>query len=332
MSGDHAAHLCSEPEKNIFDRYLSKGENLGETLLHPHKESLEKIESFTHEIRNICQLKAQHKANAGKQIEKIAKDAGLNQLQSQLIELKEQFSEIATDPEVPKARKVQEFQKIQSVLEQEQDIRNQIVHPAMDRIKTRNKELEFKALSFIHSKQYLVRHVMGAVLAELASKTDEQEAKTWAQAQYVSPAAKAHLEKIRYSEVELRQDLAECQRLLHGRIDVINIDYTGSNRASTLLSTRTIYLDNQFNKYTLFHEVGHMAELYLPARFASQHFIRNRQDQGGRFYDDYISTIYDDGCTEVVSMGVQQLSSPERLYTLYEEDREMFYYILGLFA
>jgi hypothetical protein len=102
---------------------------------------------------------------------------------------------------------------------------------------------------------------------------------------------------------------------------------------------------------TLFHEYGHhieynnsdinkAAQEWLQARSSGKKaFLKditkgNYEDDEeawvGNFFDPYIGKIYDNGTTEVVSMGLEHFSSGKSMMSLYEKDSELFYFMLGI--
>lgn len=102
-------------------------------------------------------------------------------------------------------------------------------------------------------------------------------------------------------------------------------------------------LDDTF-KSTLFHELGHFAEYHTNIN-ASPDFLKKRaiaplSPLGEGYRDDevhypdkflspYTGKYYDNKTTEIISMGLQEFSSPERLVNFATKDPEHFLFTLG---
>ncbi len=50
----------------------------------------------------------------------------------------------------------------------------------------------------------------------------------------------------------------------------------------------------------------------------------------GKYYNPYLGKVYDDTSTEVVAMGMEHLSTPERMLELYEKQPELLEFVLGV--
>lgn len=137
---------------------------------------------------------------------------------------------------------------------------------------------------------------------------------------------------------------------------------TEDGRAYAQRETRTIALKNysndsisswakEANKVTLFHEMGHFVEYDDSAlAIATKDWIKSRatgnpeklskltKNPGYRddeeaypdkFADPYVGKIYTYGASEVISMGVEYLSSPSEARKFFAKDPEHFYLTVG---
>lgn len=204
-----------------------------------------------------------------------------------------------------------------------------------------------------------INNAMNLVYARVmeSSTISTEEASIWSQAQYISPAASARLKANGYSTELARRDLAEFYRLTGGRLDRVSLQSvagdSSENRSHALVVDGQIFVDNSFNRQVLFHEAAHLLERDPMLRSMAQAFIAGRADSSqpkklsaltgddryqdselalpDSFYDAYVGKLYRDGFTEVMAMGVQQFSSPQRMRTLLEKDPELFNIMLGVF-
>ncbi|GAB4059120.1 hypothetical protein [Uliginosibacterium sediminicola] len=190
-----------------------------------------------------------------------------------------------------------------------------------------------------------------------ASLIAEDAATAWANAQEITPTAIARLKKIGYPADQVRKDMAEFYRLTGGRLMSIRVHSRGDRRANatniySLEEVGTINLDGDFDKKTLWHELGHHIEADPVAKLAAGRLIRRRAENGGRsytlrsltgnkayrsdevaykdgFFSPYVGKVYQDGTTEVFSMGVESFSDPERLAKRMAQDPETLEFVAG---
>lgn len=183
------------------------------------------------------------------------------------------------------------------------------------------------------------------------SVISDDEASLWSSKQEITTSAIARMKKSGYTESQVRRDMATYYKLTNGRIDKVRLITTGSKRASAIINTATIDIDNNFDRSTLFHEMSHLLEADASVKMANQRFIKKRASGSPQklseltknplykndeiaipdnFYSPYVGKIYTSGATEVASMGVQQFSSLESMYALYESDEEMFTLMVGM--
>lgn len=183
------------------------------------------------------------------------------------------------------------------------------------------------------------------------SSVSQEEADLWASKQEISDSAVARMRKSGYPESEVRRDMATYYRLISGRLDSVRLVTTGSKRASAIINTATIDIDHDFDRRTLFHEMSHLLEADESVKLANQRFIQKRASGTPQrlseltnnrsyksdevaipdnFYSPYVGKVYASGATEVASMGIQQFSSLESMYALYDSDEEMFTLMVGM--
>ena len=205
-------------------------------------------------------------------------------------------------------------------------------------------DLRDQALGLLH----------GVVVKDITSNSDisEDAATAWAEEQEVTPAAQKRLKKMGYPVDQLRIDMAEFYRLCNGRLGKAAIVTKGHRRACAAVNASIIYLDGRFTKSTLFHELGHLLEVHPRIRAAANRFLELRSGKAGtktlrkltgnkgyrggeRAYEDhfihpYVGKRYNDGITEVTSMGFQCFANSKELSMLMEKDGEMMSLIMGI--
>lgn len=202
-------------------------------------------------------------------------------------------------------------------------------------------------------KSVLGAHLMSGIYDELINNSviSDKDANIWSNNQEITKSAIIRMRKSGYPIQEVRRDLATYYQLLNGRIDNIRIVTTGSKRASAVINTGTIDIDHNFDRKTLFHEMSHLLESDGSVKEANQSFIKKRATGApeqlraltnnrayssdeialpDHFFSPYVGKIYQSGATEVASMGIQQFSSLQNMYSLFESDREMFDLMVGM--
>lgn len=210
-----------------------------------------------------------------------------------------------------------------------------------------------KLVELKREKSELGALLMTSVYDELiaSSSISDEDANDWSNRQEITSSATTRMRKSGYPVQEVRRDLATYYQLLNGRIDDVRIVTTGSKRASAVINTGTIDIDHSFDRKTLFHELSHLLEADGSVKDANQAFIQTRATGApeqlrsltnnhayGRdeialpdhFFSPYVGKVYPSGATEVAAMGVQQFSSLQNMYSLYETDQEMFNLMIGM--
>lgn len=154
----------------------------------------------------------------------------------------------------------------------------------------------------------------------------------------------------------LSDEVKQFYRMTGGRLGKVQISSAGRSRASSnaLLTIRRSKTDITVfsgNPKVLWHELAHNLEFDTKARSLAHDFIKRRRESDklytlrsltgnkgysknevaykDHFINPYVGKYYDDGATEVFSMGVQYLCSPEGCAELFHKDREMFALIVG---
>lgn len=105
---------------------------------------------------------------------------------------------------------------------------------------------------------------------------------------------------------------------------------------------------------TLWHEYGHHLEYsnneyrlaaldWLKGRsngeikslkelIPNAEFRNDERAYVGNYISPYVGKVSPDGTTEVISMGLERFSSPERMLDFYQQDPEHFFFILGILS
>ncbi|MFW1108374.1 hypothetical protein ACEWA7_20245 [Vibrio parahaemolyticus] len=246
---------------------------------------------------------------------------------------------------------ISEFEMIRSAIESAH--RTQIDPILM----ASSDELDQAAKAHLHSLQEKKKRIGTELMSNVydalieRSSVSQEEADLWASKQEISASAVARMRKSGYPESEVRRDMATYYRLISGRLDNVRLVTTGSKRASAIINTSTIDIDHDFDRRTLFHEMSHLLEADESVKLANQRFIKKRASGSPQrlsvltnnrsyksdevaipdnFYSPYVGKVYESGATEVASMGLQQFSSLESMYALYDSDEEMFTLMVGM--
>lgn len=136
-----------------------------------------------------------------------------------------------------------------------------------------------------------------------------------------------------------------------GKLGPIEFVLEGHSSRAFARGKTLIAVQGSFNKETLFHECGHLAEAWdMSSQAACLQFVRDRAKgdlvslkkltEGSYrsneraypddFYHPYVGKYYSHGASEVFSMGLQCLSNPQCLALLAEKDPEHFSLTLGI--
>lgn len=182
-----------------------------------------------------------------------------------------------------------------------------------------------------------------------ASKVTKEQADSWASNQIIEKSAIAKLKKMGYPEADVRHDMAEFYRITGGKLRLVRIETNGSRRANAggigHFEDSVIRPGSAFGKTVLWHEMAHHLEAdpvavsasngYLLKRRKNEkvHSLRSlthnpgyRSNEGAyddNFIDPYIGKVYQNRITEVWSMGVQYLATPQDAAMMVAKDPEM---------
>lgn len=187
------------------------------------------------------------------------------------------------------------------------------------------------------------------------SPVSEQQAADWADKQDISKAAATRMKKGGYPVDQVRADMAEFYRLSAGRLGAVQISTNGSRRANATgihgHGSAVINIDGDFDKRTLWHELGHHLESDPSILWAAKAFLDKRSDGSGlhtlrsltgntgyrpsekayrdHFFSHYVGKFYPDA-TEVMSMAMESLSDPLLLGQRMAQDPEIFKLLEGV--
>ena len=216
------------------------------------------------------------------------------------------------------------------------------------------KELSAQLEKYIAIQEKAQDVLYKEVIKDIASSSQvtKDDATAWADAQDVTKPAQKRLKTMGYPVDQLRKDMAEFYRLCGGRLGKTDIVTKGHRRACAAVNSAIVYLDGNFNKRTLFHEMGHLLEVHPKIKAAANRFLELRTGKSGvtklskitgnkgyrgseKAYEDhfihpYVGKKYDDGITEVMSMGFQCFANAKEISVLAEKDPEMMSLIVGI--
>lgn len=222
-----------------------------------------------------------------------------------------------------------------------------------ERFKDARSALEQKEDRLREQCQKVYDDVIGALFD--ASGISQEDADKWAAENvYVSKDISKALDRVLYPESELRKDIAEFYRLCGGKLGPVEFTGSDKNNRACARGRSHIQIDRDFSKSALFHECGHLADAWnTPVSYANTAFIEWRSSaentvplvklcgysSGYRpdemaypdnFINPYVGKVYPGGYeTEVMSMGMQMLASPEALAWFMGKDPEHFKLVLG---
>jgi len=185
-----------------------------------------------------------------------------------------------------------------------------------------------------------------------ASPVTAEMAQEWAENNvYMHDNAQRKLNKSQYKIDDLRRDMATIYRLLGGKLGPVEFILEGRGQRAHAKGRFQVSVNGDFNKETLFHEVGHLVEHWDSAfQKACEQFIEGRAtgkpkrlsvltgQKGYRtdeiaypdsFIHPYVGKIYQGGSSEVFSMCLQQLVAPAKLVELMAKDPEHFNILLA---
>lgn len=191
------------------------------------------------------------------------------------------------------------------------------------------------------------------VLIEI-SLINEEEAQHWAeQNTTISAAVYKQLKRQGYPINDFKKHCAEFYRLVGGKLGKVIFSRDKNDDRSHCKSENEVITNGYIDKETLFHELSHALE-FSSSQFAScsKNFVLSRAASKAakklseltknfnykdyevayedHFFNPYVGKWYNDNISEVLSMGIQQLTSPELLYEIITKDPEHLDYTLSV--
>jgi len=320
------------------------------------------IQDATSTIKSIKDAAQRDESEFLKTLEHLKSEHGIDEKEDQLTALVAESQSIAKDqnlsPDIRKAKLSALKQEFSNQKQHIEDLYDQYIDPVYsqwtDEQIVLSSEDRQKIKDLTRKRRFLcvkmMRPLYDALIQE--SPVSQEEAEAWASMQQISPTAMNRLRRQGYQAPQLRRDLAEYYQLTQGRLDKVTISSDGSERAHAYIGRSEIMVDGDFDKTVLWHELSHLLEADPAIKALSNDFVKTRGTTGepeplqditdnrryrpseqairDKFFDPYVGKVYDGGYTEVISMGMQQLTDPERMYALFNADREMFDMMIGL--
>jgi hypothetical protein len=163
-------------------------------------------------------------------------------------------------------------------------------------------------------------------------------------------SATAALKRKGYSPETVKQTIIDFHRLTGGRLPRVTFTTKRGQRAAAQTTAGVVYVAGDMTRATMFHELAHILEDDDKTRLVATAFRDNRAkgnaqslrtltgnksyDSNERavpdnFVDPYVGKVYAHGSTEVFSMGLQYLSSPDVLEVLMQKDPDHLNMIIG---
>jgi SPP1 gp7 family putative phage head morphogenesis protein len=160
------------------------------------------------------------------------------------------------------------------------------------------------------------------------------------------------------AEADIRSNIDEFSRITGGRgISTLKQIVLDDDRAWADDETGELNIGRRGDdvagiRRMLFHELGHFLEFENPGiAKAAKEWVESRAtgklstlkdiDPGygddetyypDKFIDPYVGRLYQDGSTEVVSMGIENFADPLKMAELYKKDPEHFNFIMGILS
>ena len=192
-----------------------------------------------------------------------------------------------------------------------------------------------------------------AVTDSLSTSSDisKEQAKEWVEGNiHIDDNAQKKLKRNKYPVEKLKEDIAELYRYIGGKLGPIDFSLTQGGRRAFAKGRSCISIQGDFTKKTLFHECGHLAEAWDRVfQVSCMEFVKNRATGSpvalkkmtglgyqphekaypDSFINPYVGKDYGGTASEVFSMALQCLASPEETAELIEKDQEHFHLLLG---
>lgn len=222
--------------------------------------------------------------------------------------------------------------------------------------KKRAKLTEIGGTSELRNKQkQIVKDIHQKVINHLLTQSPvaEDQAADWIERNAImNKQAIIKAKRAGYDPKDVMKDLSEFYRITGGRIPRLAYTTTRNTRSQASPLSGNLYVGSNFGKQTFYHELAHLlendtklaesAQVFLEKRRESKELVSLRSLTGNRGYKSderafkdnfahpYVGKFYPNGITEVFSMGMQHLSSPEALMELQEKDPEHLALMLGV--
>lgn len=339
-------------------------EDMGEAAFSQHQSLVQNIQTNCSEIEksNNAAFKIENARCVWiqKEVQKKRKNSErYKQLSEEISKVNSELSNLWKEPESPmrslKTQKLsnQSTKLLREKISLEEEIDRNVVAEAENIFPGRKQARELCRQAQTAKVEYENR-LFQAVTGNLAeaSGISEEQAVAWAENNIlVAENARNKLRRIGYPLEQLKKDAAELYRYVGGKIGPIEFILEGRSTRAFARGKTVISVQGSFNKQTLFHECGHLVEAWdTSSQAACLQFIADRAKgsptslkklTGGRyrtneraypddFYNAYVGKYYSDGATEVFSMGLQCLSSPQALALLAVKDPEHLKLMLGI--
>lgn len=365
--------FMSVPE---HEKLLTEARAVSEKAVKGHLEELGESMSAKHEnfIRNIPKLRAQaEKASAeAVQAEKkrndwiyqtkrqrFLEDTQCQKVMSALQELRNEEKELLKERLLPEIREklnaiyrqideiFSEKMALEAVIEKDVEAESEILFPQRKQLCEQSRQAQDSRVEHENTFFQAVTEDLAA-----ASGISEEQASAWANSNIlIAENARTKLRRIGYSPEQLKKDIAKLYRYVGGKLGPIEFVLEGHSSRAFARGKTLIAVQGAFNRETLFHECGHLAEAWdMSSQAACLQFVRDRAKgdlvslkklTGGSyrsneraypddFYHPYVGKYYSHGASEVFSMGLQCLASPQCLAMLAEKDPEHFNLTLGI--
>lgn len=232
------------------------------------------------------------------------------------------------------------------------------VDPLRDELnkKIETNPLNQELIATQEEKKRLVAELHEKTLNTILGKSPitEAQAKDWIKTNAIlEKKALAKASKAGYKREQIEADLALFYRMTQGRLPRLEFTTVRKQRSQAAHWSGVLYVGSNFGKRTFFHELAHLLEDDPKVLAAAQAFLESRRESSepvplrqlipgsnygsnevaykDSFFDPYVGKHYSNA-TEVLSMGLQMLSSPELLAELQVKDPEHFAFVVGLCA
>ncbi len=190
-------------------------------------------------------------------------------------------------------------------------------------------------------------------LLEQSPVTAEQAAAWIKENALMDKKAITKARKAGYAPEEVQSDLATFYRMTGGRLSRLEYTTIRQSRSAAAHWSGQLYVGSSFGKRTFFHELAHLLEEDPKIVEVARNFLEKRRESAtvyslssltgntryksnegaykDAWHDPYVGKVYSNA-TEVISMGMQMLASPDVLLALHSKDPGHLALILGLCA